>query len=121
MQNSADILLLPTWNTQRDQGILTGKIYEYMLAEKPILCITTGEIPNGEATQTINELNLGIAVETCNYEAGIEKLKDYLLMQLENKKQAKELFFNPNKKGVERFDHDNLVEELKNILKMEKI
>ena len=120
LQNSSDILLLPTWNTQRDQGILTGKIYEYMLAEKPILTITAGEIPNGEATQTINELNLGIAVETCDYENGVSKLQDYLLMQLQNKKQSKELCFSPDKEGIKRFDHDNLVEEIKNILRAEK-
>lgn len=120
LQNSCDILLLPTWNTQRDQGILTGKIYEYMLSEKPILCITNGDIPNGEATQTIRELNLGLAVETCDYENGIERLKEYLLTQLENKKQGKELIFTPDREGIKKFDHDNLVEELKNILETEE-
>ena len=91
-----------------------------MLSEKPIICITTGGVPNGEATETIRELGLGLAVETCDYENGIESLKEYLLMQLENKKQGKELVFNPNKNGIAKFDHDNLVEELKTILEAEK-
>lgn len=116
LQNSSDIMLLPTWNTNRDKGILTGKIYEYMLSEKPIICMTSGEIPMGEAHITINELNLGLAVEYVNYEEGINLLKDYLLMQLKNKKSGKELYFKPDTEGIKKFDHDNLVEELKKIV-----
>lgn len=116
LQNSSDIMLLPTWNTTRDKGILTGKIYEYMLSEKPIICMTSGDVPMGEAHITINELNLGLAVEYVNYEEGIKSLKEYILMQLENKKSGKELYFKPDTEKIKKFDHDNLVEELKKLV-----
>ena len=99
-----------------DRGILTGKIYEYMLMDKPIVCITCGDVPDGEATETIQQLRLGIAVEQTTYEEGVLQLKNYLYEQLERKRSGAPLLHNPDRKGVAEFDHDNLVVKLKNIM-----
>ena len=116
MQYNADMLLLLTWNTVMDRGILTGKIYEYMLMDKPIVCLTCGDVPDGEATETIEQLRLGIAVEQTSYEAGVLRLKDYLFEQLERKRKGEPLAHDPDREGVAEFDHDNLVMKLKNIM-----
>ena len=57
-QSSADVLLLLTWNDPRENGILTGKLFEYIGARKPILLIgDTG----GTAAQLIINNQFGIA------------------------------------------------------------
>ena len=116
MQASADILLLLTWNTKMDRGILTGKLYEYMLIEKPIICITSGEIPQGEATETINELALGFAGEYVSLTEDSLRLEKYLEIQLKRKLNNQKLLFEPNLKGVNEFDYDNLVIKLQKIM-----
>lgn len=116
MQSQADILLLLTWNTTMSRGILTGKLYEYMLAEKPILCITCGNVPYGEATETIQHLRLGFAIEEVSSEEQIEKLENWLLQQLKLKQQKMPLLFDPDKQGIAEFDHDKLVKKLTQIM-----
>jgi len=38
-QREAQILLLLTWNHPHEQGVLTGKLYDYFAAQRPILSI----------------------------------------------------------------------------------
>lgn len=116
MLQEADLLLLLTWNTKMDRGILPGKLYEYMMAGKPIICITSGEIPNGEAEGMVKSMNLGVAVNYCNYEQGVNELAEYICEQIKRKKSNEPLLFNPDTDKVQEFDYDNLVEKLQKIM-----
>lgn len=116
MLQEADILLLLTWNTYMDRGILPGKLYEYMMVKKPIICITAGEIPNGEAEGMIKDMNLGVAVNYCDYEQGVNELAEFLSKQIERKKNGEPLIFEPVTEEVEKFDYDNLVNKLSKIM-----
>lgn len=116
MQQEADLLLLLTWNTYMDRGILPGKLYEYMMAKKPIVCITSGEIPNGEAEGMINSMNLGVAVNYIDYDEGVKKLASFISKQLLNKKQNKPIEYSPDENKVSQFDYDNLVKKLESIM-----
>ncbi len=116
IQQKADLLLLLTWNTTMNKGILPGKIYEYMMVEKPIICITAGEIPNGEAEGMVKDMNLGVAVNYCNYEQGVNELAEYISEQIKRKKSNEPLLFNPDTAKVQEFDYDNLVKKLESIM-----
>ncbi len=116
MQQNSDLLLLLTWNTLMDRGVLSGKLYEYMMVEKPIVCITSGEIPNGEAEIMIKEMNLGVAVNYIEYEQGVKQLSKYITEQLLNKKNGSLLTFAPNEQMVKEFDYDYLVDKLEAIM-----
>jgi len=70
---SADILLLVIPNTLDNELIITGKIFDYIGAQKPILCIGP---KHGDAAKLINELNLG-----SNFEY---KEVDLLKIEIEN-------------------------------------
>ena len=116
MLQEADILLLLTWNTYMDRGILPGKLYEYMMVNKPIVCITSGEIPGGEAEGMIKDMNLGVAVNYCDYVQGVNELADFLSKQIKRKKNGEPLIFEPVTEEIEKFDYDNLVEKLQKIM-----
>lgn len=116
IQSEADLMLLLTWNTERDQGILPGKFYEYMMAERPILCITCGSKPNGEAEGMVDRMNLGIAVNQRNGEQDIERLTDYLEQQLQRKKQGLPLLYTPDKEMVGMYDYDMLAQRLEQLI-----
>lgn len=48
LQRSADILLLLRWNDPSEQGIVPGKLFEYVGARRPILCLgyDKGDVPD---------------------------------------------------------------------------
>ena len=55
MQNS-DLLLLAIPDNKDNKGILTGKLFEYLAAQKPILCLGP---PNGDAAEIIRDCGAG--------------------------------------------------------------
>jgi glycosyltransferase involved in cell wall biosynthesis len=52
---AADLLLLVIPDAKGNEGILTGKLFEYLASYKPILCIG----PNGDAAGIIRDCNSG--------------------------------------------------------------
>lgn len=56
----ADVLLLPINRVEGAEGIVTGKLFEYLAAGRPILCIGP---PGGEAADIISETGAGRTVD----------------------------------------------------------
>lgn len=115
LQNEADLLLLLTWNTYLGRGIITGKMYEYILCKKPIICITSGDVPNSEATEMIRTYRLGIACESMVFKKSVTSLKEYLLMQIKRKQSGQDLEYHADYEALQEFNHDNLAIKLENI------
>lgn len=63
LQQAADVCLLSTWNTPDDQGILTGKMFEYFLLRKPVLAIVNGTLGRSETRQIIEQVGAGFCFE----------------------------------------------------------
>jgi glycosyltransferase involved in cell wall biosynthesis len=61
--NSQALLLLITTKSSEGEGILTGKIFEYLASRKPIIAIVP---PNGEAAELIKSLGAGVVVSPWN-------------------------------------------------------
>jgi glycosyltransferase involved in cell wall biosynthesis len=55
-QLQASLLLLILNNTPNANGIITGKLYEYLSARRPVLCIGP---PNGDAAKILHETGSG--------------------------------------------------------------
>lgn len=56
-QRDADALLFVDWMDVRAEGVLTGKLFEYIAAGRPILCI--GNREDTEAAQVIRDCGAG--------------------------------------------------------------
>lgn len=115
IQALSDILVVLTWNTNKEQGILTGKFFEYLQVNKPIISLTSGNVPNGELSQIIEKLKLGIACEEVTFENDYTLLKEYLLTQYNRLQDGKPLFFEPDVEGIKKFHYEKLTSELDNI------
>lgn len=63
LQQAADVCVLATWNTPEDQGILTGKMFEYFLMRKPVLAIVNGTLAGSETRQVIEQVGAGFCFE----------------------------------------------------------
>ena len=81
IQNNADIIIVITWNTIFDKGVVPGKIFECILTGKTILGIVNGNVPNSEVYKIINDINGGFAIEeaSLNIENDFDLLKKFIL------------------------------------------
>jgi glycosyltransferase involved in cell wall biosynthesis len=85
--NSTDALFLAIPEAKNNEGILTGKLFEYLAARKPILCIGP---PNGDAAAIISECDAG---KTFNRNDE-ELILNYLQLLIDNHLNNKQLVFN---------------------------
>jgi len=81
LQVNADVLLLLTYNSDKEKGVITSKFFEYLGAKRPILLV--GCI-NGVAANIINERKAGYA------ENDPVKIAEFLKDCLATKKSGKE-------------------------------
>ncbi len=116
LQFGSDLLILATWNTQKECGVFPGKLLEYMLIGKPIVTTVTGDVPDSEVAQVVREGNLGIVYEEVNSEADFAKLKEYILTQYNYKVNGEELPFNPEKAVLERYDYDTIIKRIEALI-----
>lgn len=62
LQYRAQINLLLSWSKPGSQGILTGKLYEYLAARRPVLCVLNGAVDQ-ELELIIQSLGHSMVVE----------------------------------------------------------
>jgi len=75
----SQVLLLPLNDTPNIDGVVPGKLYEYIGAKRPIICIGK---PTGDAAKIINETNAG---NVCDFK-DVESLKNVILSYYEHYK-----------------------------------
>ena len=116
LQFGSDILLLSTWNTEKECGVFPGKLLEYMLIAKPIVTTVTGDVPDSEVAQVVREGNLGIVYEEVNGREDFAKLKEYILTQYNYKVNGKELPFNPEQSVLDRYNYDTIIKRIEALI-----
>lgn len=63
IQQNADVLMAATWCTPGQKGILTGKLFECMLMQKPVVCTIQGNEPGSDMAKVIRETGMGFCSE----------------------------------------------------------
>ncbi len=106
-QLQANILLLFVDTGSTSNGVLPGKLFEYMAAKKPIL----GIMPNGDASQIIKKGKLGWCINPEDLTELIQVIKNIIQLHRDNK-----LSFNPSKEFVDKFNRIKLTQKLSVIL-----
>ena len=76
LQDEAAINLLLTWSFPESKGIVTGKIYEYIAASKPILLLINGELDQ-EMEAWFDEMKCGKVYY--NQLSNVENMQKYIL------------------------------------------
>lgn len=106
-QKSSQVLLLAINNVPSAKGIITGKIFEYLNAKRPILVI--GPI-DGDLAKIINETNSGVIID---FEDAIS-LKSTILEFYNQYKKGK---LEVQSKNISQYHRRNLTEKLSQIIK----
>jgi len=105
-QVDSDILLLFGWKQTHQKGILTGKLFEYLGAKKPILCIGPG---NDEIETILNQTNAG------HYCRNEQETFDTLNNWINQWKKTGTVSFNPDDNRVADYSRKRLTKKLVDI------
>ena len=106
-QKKAQVLLLLIPNVPKSAGILTGKLFEYITAKRPILALGP---ENGDLAVILQNTNPGVVIDHQNEaKLSIEILRLY--------QQFKEGNLTVNSKNLAQFHRKNLTEQLASIIK----
>ncbi len=90
------ILLLLSWTNPKDNGLHTGKLFEYLGARRPILAIGGNR---GAMTQVIEETQAGVHLSTK------EQVRDYLLNAYAEYKRNGEVTYRGQDVPTARYSH----------------
>lgn len=112
LQANSDLIIVVTWNTKKDQGIMTGKLYECMLTEKPVIVVVNGNVPNSEIKRVIKMVEGGFVIEdaSLHFDKEKEELVQFLKEAYINKSTMGRLpnFYN-NKR--DEFSYESIVKK----------
>jgi glycosyltransferase involved in cell wall biosynthesis len=106
MQMSSQVLLLLINRTNNAKGIVTGKLYEYLAAHRPILGIGPTD---GDVSELLRNTQTGIMIDFDD-----EKLMKETLLQLYEQYKRKSLTVSAE--SIEKFSRKNLTCDLANLL-----
>ncbi len=105
-QQEAQLLLLMVNNTPTSKGIVTGKMFEYLASQRPILCIGPY---NGDAAKILLECKAGVV----NDYTDVPSLKKHLLNFYT---QYKNGTLKVESRGYEKYSRKNLTGQLAAVL-----
>jgi glycosyltransferase involved in cell wall biosynthesis len=103
----ATVLFLFVGEYLHNEGILTGKIFEYLRSGRPVLAVVP---PNGLAAEIIRNTNSGIVVSN----ESVEEISSGILSLFNHYKENR-LDISFNRKGIEQFSRRNLTQKLSEV------
>lgn len=112
LQRSSDLLLLASWNTAALKGVLTGKLFEYLMMDKPIVCCVGGELPNSGVKQILTQTGVGFCCEEAAGKADEQALKEYLRTMIVRWRNGEELLVDQHQQEVDAYAYPQLAEKL---------
>jgi hypothetical protein len=101
---ASDVLLLIIDDAPANKGILTGKLFEYLGARKPILALA----PEGDAADLIRDVKAGVVVHPSDVGAIKQALKNYYVRWKNNNLDIAQLDANK----IRTFDRRELTKKL---------
>jgi len=117
LQRSSDILLLASYDYEDNTGgIITGKVYEYMMAGRPVICVVTGDIKKSEIGEIIRKTGIGFVYEESHHTEDFGKLEEYILMQYEKKMGGRPLLYEPDAEELDKYSYESIGKKLIEII-----
>ena len=112
LQMKASINLVLTWSTEREEGIITAKFYEYLASNKPIICIINGR-EDREIERLYADINAGLVINNIPEEE--EKLASFLKKQYAAWEERGHVKWEYNRGIRDALRYENLSKELEDI------
>jgi hypothetical protein len=116
VQDSSDIVIVATWNSEQDQGIMTGKVFECFLLRKPIIGVVGGDKPGSEFGAVVRSVGAGVVFEAADaYRPQFEKMVSFLAGKMRELRQTGVIRDEYND-AVREFEYPSLAQRLVEIM-----
>jgi len=106
-QKTSQVLLLIANDVPSSKGIITGKLFEYLMVKRPILAIAPGD---GDLFKILKDTNAGIVVEFGDKDS----LKKTILEMYSKFKKDKLIV---DSKNIDQFHRRELTKKVSEIIK----
>ena len=107
-QRESQVLLLLNWEDPQEKGVIPGKVFEYLAAQKPILA--TGGFGNDVIEALLNETNSGTYCST------IEDIKNALKKYCSEYKLVGKVAYNGNLERINKYSYREMAKKFAEIL-----
>lgn len=111
-----DCSVVCTHNTAADKGVVTGKVFELLLAEKPIIAVVGGDLPDSELGAIIKDCNAGVVYEQANGEKDRELLREWLYVAYKEKSDLGSVTSHLNPAQRDKYSYENIARRLYDII-----
>jgi len=116
IQGESDLLLILSWNTTEEQGVIPAKLYDSVISRKQVLCFVHGEVPNSELW-SMNELyHFGFCFEDSQSDGQFEKLCAFFSNVYSEKRERGVVSYQPPGVFIKHFDYHNLALQLEQLM-----
>ena len=95
---------------------MTGKLLEYLMANKPILCCVSGELKDSEVARLLARTQAGIAWEQAHADRDTPRLHHYLRSIAAARFGGGALPYLPDEAAVEALDYRRIAREFAEII-----
>ncbi len=116
IQLSSDIHTVFSWNTKYDHGIMTGKFYEGVKAQKPVLAVVAGNVPGSELMQLQREYGYGCCCELSGGRSSVREMESFILSLYNEKLRTGSLSFRISEELYNAFNYTTLAEQLRSLM-----
>lgn len=107
-QRESQVLLLLNWDDPQEQGVYSGKLFEYLGARRPILA--TGGSKDDVVTELLNETKAGICAST------VEDIKNILKELYREYKLKGEIAYSGEEAKINKYSHREMARKFSGIL-----
>lgn len=108
-QRASQILLLLNWNDPHERGVYTGKLFEYLAAQRPILAIGG---PKGVVAELLEETGAGV------YVPQTEDLKRVLVEFYKEYKTYGQVQYHGRAERITRYSHREMARKFAEVLNL---
>lgn len=106
-QRQAQILLLLNWNDPEEKGVYTGKLFDYLAAQRPILSIG---ISGGVVEELLKQTKAGVHV------SNISEIKDVILKAYQEFKSTGSVLYHGISSEINKYTHCEMAKKFATIL-----
>lgn len=116
IQNQANLLMVLSCNNEGESGVLTGKFLEYMMMNRKILALISGNKPNSIIKQIISEGNLGFCYEEAAGEKDFIDLCEFLYDSYIQYKENGNVLADMKQEILDHFNYVNIASAMDNVI-----
>lgn len=116
LQRGADVLLAATWNTAQRKGVVTGKLLEYLMADKPIVCCISGELADSEAAALLAQTQAGVAYAQSQADRDAPRLRAYLASLYTARFSGGGSPYRPDCAAIEAFSYESIAHRVAKVI-----